>query len=61
MAASLIIVALPAVLRENSDQDTDSLPLPDQRNLLLLLDCCAVITMTIWAIRRTRSRRTGQP
>jgi hypothetical protein len=62
VAASLTIVGLPAVLREDSDQGNPTLlPLPYQRNLLLLLGCCAVITLTIWAVRRTRSRRSRQP
>ena len=55
VAASLTAVALPAVLREHSDQGNPTLlPLPYQRNLLLLLGSCAVITVTIWAIRRFR-------
>lgn len=58
VAASLTVVALPAVLREDDDHGNPTLlPLHYQRNLLILLGCCALGTAAVWAVRRMRDRR----
>ncbi|GAA3231166.1 hypothetical protein [Actinocorallia longicatena] len=58
IAASLTVVALPAVLREDDDQGNPTLlPLHYQRNLLILLACVALGTGAAWTFRRLRARR----
>jgi hypothetical protein len=58
VAASLTVVALPAVLRADDDHGNPTLlPLHYQRNLLVLLGCCALGTALVWVIRRMRARR----
>lgn len=58
VAASLTVVALPVVLREDEDHGNASLlPLPYERNLLFLLLGCAVVTAVGSLVRYLRARR----
>ncbi|MEO3785325.1 hypothetical protein ABGB12_18505 [Actinocorallia sp. B10E7] len=60
VAASVTAVALPAVLREDVDHGNPTLlPLPYQRNLLLVLAGCAVAAGAAWTVRRLRARRSA--
>jgi hypothetical protein len=58
VAASVTVVALPAVLRAGDQQGNPTvLPLPYLRNLLLLLLGCALATAAAWTVRWLRGRR----
>ncbi|WP_086829909.1 hypothetical protein [Streptomyces sp. NRRL B-24572] len=60
VAGSVVLVALPLLLRPGAPPNPSALPLPYGRNLAIVLAAVTVVTGASIAVQRWRERRQGR-
>jgi hypothetical protein len=60
VAGSVVLVALPLLVRPGAPPNPSALPLPYGRNLAIVLAAVTVVTGLLIAVRRRRERRQGR-